>query len=208
MFKKGSFLVLSGPSGSGKSTLIKTILEKRERVYFSISTTTRKKREGEVEGKDYYFVTREAFEKDIEEGMFLEWANVHGNYYGTSLRPVLRALEEGKLVLFDIDVQGFESIKKSPFYKITTSVFITTPTMQELKERLLQRGTDSLEVIEKRLRNALEEMEKMDEFDYILINEELQKAQREILAIADAARLKRSEEEIAAFIKFWQNADL
>ncbi len=206
MFKLGALLVLSGPSGAGKSTLIKTILENFNDVYFSISTTTRPKRPGEVDGKDYYFVTTEEFEKDIEEGMFLEWAKVHGNYYGTSLRPVQKALLEGKLVLFDIDVQGFESIKKSRFAELMTSVFITTPSMSELRKRLVSRGTDDEATIQKRLQNALKEMQYMPKFDYILINENLQISKEQILSIARVARLRRSKEEIAKFIEHWQDS--
>ena len=204
MFKKGSLLILSGPSGAGKSTLIQTVLEKEENVYFSISTTTRPKRPGEVEGKDYYFVSKEEFEKDIEEGMFLEWANVHGNYYGTSLRPVLKALDEGKLVLFDIDVQGFESIKRSDLAPLTTSVFVTTPSMSELEHRLQMRGTDTPETIAKRLQNAIEEMAYMKEYDFILINSELSRSKEQILAVAKAARLKRDPKEVEEFVGYWK----
>ncbi len=200
---KGACLLLSGPSGSGKSTLIKEILAHFEDVYFSISTTTRPKREGEVEGRDYYFVTKEEFERDIEEGMFLEWANVHGNYYGTSLKPVLRALEEGKLVLFDIDVQGFESIKRSPLARITTSVFITTPSLSELKRRLQTRGSDDEQTIQRRLENAKKEIAYMPRYDYILINEDLERSKRNILALATVARLKWSPESVREFVDQW-----
>ncbi len=206
MFKLGALLILSGPSGAGKSTLIKTVLEHFEDVYFSISTTTRPKRAGEVDGKDYFFVTPEEFEKDIEEGMFLEWAKVHGNYYGTSLRPVQKALQEGRLVLFDIDVQGFESIKKSRFAELATSVFITTPTMSELRQRLLKRGTDDEATIQKRLKNALKEMQYMPKFDYILINEDLQTSKEQIVSIARVAKMRRSKEEIEQFIEHWQRS--
>jgi len=205
MLKSGALLVVSGPSGAGKSTLIKTILQERDDVYFSISTTTRPKRAGEVDGRDYYFVSKEEFERDIEEGMFLEWANVHGNYYGTSLRPVMQALEEGKLVLFDIDVQGFFSIQKTPLASLMTSVFVTTPSMSELRRRLVQRGTDSAQVIQKRLQNAQEEMVHMGRYDYIIINSDLEIAKEQMRALATVARLKHSEEEIAEFIKQWRN---
>ncbi|SMC08303.1 guanylate kinase [Nitratiruptor tergarcus] len=204
IFHKGTLLVLSGPSGSGKSTLIHTILQHIDNVYFSISTTTRAKREGEVDGRDYYFVSREQFEKEIAAGEFLEWANVHGNYYGTSIKPVKKAVEAGKLVLFDIDVQGFMSIKKSPFAKILTSVFITTPTMSELERRLIARGSDTEETIKKRLANAQKEITYMPHYDYILINSDLQQSQEQILAIAKAARLKRAEDEIGEFINYWK----
>ncbi len=204
MIKKGSLLVISGPSGVGKSSLIKEILKTLENVYFSISTTTRSKREGEVDGVNYYFVTKEEFEEDIKKGYFLEWAKVHGNYYGTSLKPVFEALNEGKLVVFDIDVQGHESIKKK-FDDITTSVFITTPTLSELKRRLKIRGTDSIEAIEKRLENAKDEIKRVGEFDFVLINDDFEKAKREIISIANAAMLKFSKNEIKSFIEKWKN---
>ena len=200
----GSLLIISGPSGAGKSTLIRTVLENEKDVYFSISTTTRPMRPGEVDGKDYYFVSKEEFEKEIEEGMFLEWANVHGNYYGTSLRPVLKALQEGKLVLFDIDVQGFESIKKSSLAPLATSVFVTTSSMSELKHRLQMRGTDTPEIIKQRLQNAIEEMAYMKEYDFILINSDLARSKEQILAVAKAARLKRDPKELEEFITYWQ----
>ena len=206
MLKGGACLLLSGPSGSGKSTLIKELLNRFEDIYFSISTTTRSKRPGEVDGKDYYFVSKEEFEKDIEEGMFLEWANVHGNYYGTSLKPVQEALSQGKLVVFDIDVQGFESVMQSPISKITTSVFITTPTMSELKKRLEARGSDDEETILRRLENAKKEIEYMPRYDYVLINEDIERSKDQIVALAKTARLKRSDEEIEQFIRSWINS--
>ena len=204
MIKKGSLLVVSGPSGAGKSSLIKVILENLDNVYFSISTTTRPKREGEVEGVNYYFVSKEEFEEDIKKGLFLEWANVHGHYYGTSLKPVFDALKQEKLVVFDIDVQGHESIRKK-FNDITTSVFVTTPNLNELKRRLELRGTDSQEVIQKRLKNAKEELKRVKEFDFLLINDKFEEAKEEILAVAKAARLKYSNSELENFIKEWSD---
>jgi guanylate kinase len=203
MFEKGACLLISGPSGSGKSTLIKELQKRFDDIHFSISTTTRPMREGEKDGVDYHFVSKEEFQKDIEAGQFLEWANVHGNYYGTSLRPVAEAIDAGKLVVFDIDVQGFEAVMKSPLAKITTSVFVTTPTMEELRRRLEARSSDDAATIERRLQNAKEEMVWMPRYDYILINHDLERSKKQILALAEAARLKRSGEEIEAFIKEW-----
>ncbi|NPA04223.1 MAG: guanylate kinase [Epsilonproteobacteria bacterium] len=201
MIKKGALLVISGPSGAGKSTLIKEILEKIPNVYFSISTTTRSKREGEVEGKDYFFVEKEEFKKEIERGNFLEWAEVHGNFYGTSITPVKKALQEGKLVLFDIDVQGFKLIKQSSFSPLLTSLFITPPSLKELERRLLQRGSDSSEVIQKRLKNAQKEIKQMYLYDYILVNEDLEEAKRFALAVARSAFLKWDKKEVDDFVK-------
>lgn len=202
MIKRGSLLVVSGPSGAGKSSLIKEILKNIDNVYFSISTTTRPKREGEVDGVNYYFVSKEEFEEDIKKGLFLEWANVHGNYYGTSLKPVFEALEKEKLVVFDIDVQGHESIRKK-FDDITTSVFVTTPSIRELENRLIKRGTDTKETIKKRLQNAKEEIRRLNEFDFLLINDDFEVAKKEILSIATAAKMKYSKKSIEEFIKEW-----
>lgn len=202
MKKRGSLLVISGPSGAGKSSLIDEILNNIDDVYFSISTTTRKRREMEVDGVDYYFVSNEEFEEDIKKDLFLEWAMVHGNYYGTSLKPVYKALSNGKLVVFDIDVQGHRSIKEK-VSDIMTSVFVTTPTLSELKRRLKKRGTDSSETIKKRVQNAIEEIKSINEFDFILINDDFSRAKESILSIANAAKLKYSKDDIDKFISNW-----
>lgn len=204
MKKQGKLLVVSGPSGAGKSSLINEVLKEFDDIYFSISTTTRPKRAGEKDGVDYFFVTKEEFEKDIKNGLFLEWANVHGNYYGTSLKPVFQALKESKLVIFDIDVQGNESVRKR-FNDITTSVFITTPSMSELENRLKKRGTDSKESIQKRLENAKDEIKRVSEYDFVLINDDFQKAKEYMFSIVKCARLKCSKDEINSFIKEWIN---
>ncbi len=134
--KTGAILVLSGPSGAGKSSLISKIINQIGTTYFSISTTTRAMRAGEINGVHYHFVTVEEFKKEIEEEMFLEYAVVHGNYYGTSLGPVKKALKEGKLVIFDIDVQGHDAVMHR-LSDITTSVFVTTPSLEELKKTIV-----------------------------------------------------------------------
>ncbi len=189
MQNKGAILILSGPSGCGKSTLLKEIYKNINNYYFSISTTTRTPRAGEQDGVDYYFVSKEEFEKDIEEGNFLEWAKVHDNYYGTSLKPIIEALNDGKLVIFDIDVQGHKIVRKKLNSQVT-SVFITTPSLSILKDRLYSRNSDSNEIIEKRLSNAKEEIDSFLDYDYLIINDDLHKATKEILAIANIARAK------------------
>ena len=125
-------LIISGPSGSGKSSLVSEMLEMVDNIHFSISTTTRATREGETDGINYHFVSKEEFERDIEEGLFLEWAKVHDNYYGTSLKHILKALSDGKLVVLDIDVQGHK-IAREKFGRVITSIFLTTPNRDELK---------------------------------------------------------------------------
>ena len=174
---KGQILIVSGPSGSGKSTLLGRLLKEENDLYFSISSTTRAPRQGETEGVNYYFINKDEFKKGIDAGEFLEWACVHGNYYGTSLKPVLKALEEGKIAIFDIDVQGF-NIAKSKFAENITSVFITTASKNELKSRLQNRGTDSAQTIEKRLINAVGEMKHILEYDYFFDKRRLAKLLR------------------------------
>ncbi|MDX1810118.1 MAG: guanylate kinase [Sulfurospirillaceae bacterium] len=201
---KGSILVISGPSGSGKSSLMHEMLSRVENTYFSISTTTRAKRDDEVEGEDYFFISREKFKQDIEDGNFLEWARVHDNYYGTSLKPILKELNNGKLVVFDIDVQGHK-IAKEKFGNIITSIFLTTPSQEILRERLIQRGTDSQEIIEKRLNNAISEMTRVKEYDYLLINDEFDKALEALISIAYASKHKITSINTEEFISSWAN---
>ena len=200
----GAVLVLSGPSGAGKSSLIHKIINDIGECYFSISTTTRPIREGEVDGVDYYFVSEEEFKKEIEEDNFLEYAIVHGNYYGTSIKPVKKALLEGKLVIFDIDVQGNSAINNR-LGDITTSVFITPPTLSELKKRLENRQTDGEEVIQRRVKMARREIQRVSEYEYLLINDSLDEAAEKLRLIARIARFKKSDEEINEFVQKWED---
>ena len=202
--ESGAILVLSGPSGAGKSSLIKKIEDDIGAFYFSISTTTRPKREGEIEGVDYYFVSKEHFENDIEEENFLEYARVHGNYYGTSIKPVKKALKQGKLVVFDIDVQGHDAVQKR-LADITTSVFITTPTLCELKQRLNARGTDAQEIIDGRILMAKREVQRISEYDYLVINDDLDEAAAILINIAKAARMKIPSMKISEFVLNWED---
>jgi len=201
----GVVLVLSGPSGAGKSSLINKISNDIGAYYFSISTTTRPMREGEEEGVHYHFVSKDEFIKDIEEDNFLEHAVVHGNYYGTSLKPVRKALSEGKLVIFDIDVQGNMAIKNR-LGDITTSVFITPPTLSELEKRLLDRSTDSKEVIEGRIKMAKREIQRTAEYDYLVINDDIDVAASVLRQIAKTARLKIPHDVINDFVQRWEDA--
>ena len=201
---KGQILIVSGPSGSGKSTLLSRLLKEENDLYFSISSTTRAPRQGETEGVNYYFISEDEFKKGIDADEFLEWACVHGNYYGTSLKPVLKALKEGKIAIFDIDVQGF-NIAKSKFAQNITSVFITTASKNELKSRLQNRGTDSTETIGKRLINAVGEMEHILEYDYFLINDDLQNCYENLRGILRSMRLKTSNLDAKEIINKWNN---
>ena len=202
----GAILVLSGPSGAGKSTLLKKIIDDIGESYFSISTTTRKPREGEEDGVHYYFVSEDEFKKDIEEEMFLEHAYVHGNYYGTSIKPVKDALKDGKLVIFDIDVQG-NNVVTNRLGDITTSVFISPPTLSELKRRLEERKTDAQDVIDRRIAMAKKEIQRISEYDYLVINDDLDEAADILRDIARAARLKVPMNEINEFTQKWEDID-
>ncbi|MCR8709403.1 guanylate kinase [Aliarcobacter butzleri] len=202
--KKGAILIISGPSGCGKSTLLKEVYKNISDYYFSISTTTREPRVGEVNGVDYFFVSKEEFEEDIKNGNFLEYAKVHDNYYGTSLKPIINALNEGKLVIFDIDVQGHHLVRKK-MNDFVTSVFITTPSLKVLEERLNNRNSDSLEVIEKRVKNAKKEIEFFDEYDYFIVNDNLESASNELVSIANIARAKAKLFDKEKIVSNWLN---
>lgn len=199
---KGQILIVSGPSGSGKSTLLGQLLKEEKGLYFSISSTTRAPRDGEKEGVNYYFISEAEFKKGIEKDEFLEWAQVHKNFYGTSLKPVISALEAGKIVIFDIDVQGFH-IAREKFKCYITSVFITTVNKNELKKRLISRATDSGENIENRLMNAVGEMEHILEYDYFLINDDLEKSYKGLKSIVHSMRLKSSKIDLHQTIENW-----
>jgi len=202
----GAVLVLSGPSGAGKSSLIKKIESEIGEYYFSISTTTRPIREGETDGVEYHFVDTEEFKEDIEKDYFLEYAQVHGNYYGTSIKPVNQALKEGKLVLFDIDVQGNTAITNR-LGDITTSVFITPPTLSELKNRLINRSTDAQNAIDRRLKMAKREIQRISEYDFLLINDDFETTAEKLCLIAKTAKLKKPLEKVNTLIQDWEDIE-
>jgi guanylate kinase len=151
----------------------------------------------------YHFVTQDEFKKDIQDEHFLEYAKVHGNYYGTSIKPVKEALKAGKLVLFDIDVQGHDAVR-SRLGDIMTSVFITTPSLHELKERLSKRATDAPEVIDNRIKMAKREIQRISEFDFLIVNDDLNRAAKHLKRIAKAAKLRIPSLEISNFIRHWE----
>ncbi|MDR0747221.1 MAG: guanylate kinase [Helicobacteraceae bacterium] len=200
----GSLVVVSGPSGSGKSSLCKKICGEFEFASLSISTTTRKVRAGEKDGVDYFFTDESSFQDMAAKGEFLEWAQVHGNLYGTSRVWVERALESGRSVIFDIDVQGQASIVRL-FPKETTSIFLTTPSARALRSRLVGRGTDDQEAIEERLINARKEMESIDLFDYLLVNDSFDESYNLLRGIVLASRIKCGAVSLSKFISNWSN---
>ena len=199
-----SILVVSGPSGSGKTSLCKAMCAKNDDFYFSISTTTRPKRSDEKDGADYFFVTKEEFLSGIENNNFIEWAEVHGNFYGTSKTQISNQLEKNKTVVVDIDVQGHSNIRKL-FPGITSSVFVTTNGLNILRHRLEKRGTDKKEIIEQRIINAYTEMTYMKEYDYILINQDFNDSLDKLTAITKSSRLTTSKFNLGEFLQNWKN---
>ncbi|MDO4383261.1 MAG: guanylate kinase [Eubacteriales bacterium] len=178
--QRGNLFVISGPSGTGKGTICKEILNICD-LKLSVSMTTRNPREGEQNGRDYFFVTKEQFEENIANGNLLEYANVYGNMYGTPKDAVIRQLERGKNVLLEIDVQGALKVKKAMDEAIL--IFLLPPSMEILRERLSGRGTDSEEAIERRSQEALNEIRLLGEYDYYVVNDDLTEAVSEVSAI-------------------------
>ncbi len=170
---RGMLIVVSAPSGSGKTTIARKMMEEFPFIKFSVSATTRPKRNGEVDGKDYFFLTREEFEEKIKNGELLEWEEIYGNYYGTLKSVVELALQNGDVLLFDVDVNGAISIKNK-FPDDSVLIFIKPPNMETLKERLKRRKTETDEQIQKRLERVSMELEKAKYFDYIFINDKLE----------------------------------
>lgn len=191
-FAPGGFLlVLSGPSGAGKGTLVERLIEARPDCIFSISSTTRPRRAVEAEGVEYEFVTRDEFERRRSAGWFLEWAEVHGCLYGTPVKFVDEQVRSGRVVVLDVDVQGGASVRRARPEAV--SVFIYPPSLDALRQRLIQRGMDDDDVMERRLQNAPGELSQWREYDYLVINDHLDQAVARLVAIVDAerARVKR-----------------
>jgi len=193
--KKGFILIVSGASGTGKSTLCNMIVEHYHDITFSVSCTTRKPRLGETEGVNYYFKDVNEFQKLAKENAFFEYANVYGNYYGTLIKPVLEKVEKGKSVLLDIDVQGAMSLKRlaltdAKLASLFESVFILPPSVEELERRLRNRATDSEEVISKRLANAIKEINHFTDYDYFIVNEDVNLAFENFKSIIESFSFK------------------
>lgn len=193
--RRGIMLVLSSPSGAGKTTLSRNLLEQENiddpgKLELSVSATTRPRRPSEIDGVHYHFLSKRQFEAMRDRGELLEWAEVHGNYYGTPREPVEKALASGRDVLFDIDWQGTRQLYENMRDDVV-SVFVLPPSAQELKARLVRRAEDSDAVIAERLRNAAEEFRHWNEYDYILVNRDLDKSFARLRSILTAERLKR-----------------
>jgi len=189
---RGHFIVISGPSGAGKGTICKELLKRNENLAFSISMTSREKRDYEEDGREYYFTTKEEFEQKIQEDYFLEYAIVHNNqYYGTPKKEVENLIEKGKNVIIEIDIQGALQIKDK--VKDGLYIFILPPSMKELKKRLIKRGTESKEKIFERFKKAYNEINQVNNYNYVVVNDEIETAVKKVEAIllAENCRVDR-----------------
>ena len=191
--RRGLMLVLSSPSGAGKSTISRALLDQNPDLTMSVSATTRPMRPGEVEGRDYYFINQEKFDEMVAAKEFLEHATVFGNSYGTPRLPVMDALKDGLDVLFDVDWQGTQQIRGNALEDLV-SIFILPPSIEELERRLRTRAQDTEEVVQSRMAKATSEMSHWAEYDYVIINEDIQRSVREANAIFSAERQKRQRQ--------------
>ena len=201
--RRGLMLVLSSPSGAGKTTIAHRLLEEEDNIFPSISTTTRSRRPSEIEGKHYYFTDLQSFAKMKENNELLEYAEVFGNYYGTPRAPVERMLSEGKDILFDIDWQGRRQLAEVDQERDLVSIFILPPTADELERRLRSRASDSEEVIALRMAKSANEMNQYFDYDYVIVNNDVEQSVKYVRAILNAERLKRTRQVgLKAFVDF------
>ncbi|SDN33413.1 guanylate kinase [Lutimaribacter pacificus] len=192
--RRGLLIILSSPSGAGKSTLSRRLLEWDGSLSFSVSATTRTPRPGEVDGTDYHFMTEDRFKREVAQDGMLEHAHVFGNFYGSPRAPVEQAINAGRDVLFDIDWQGAQQIVNSALGPHTLSIFILPPSIAELRRRLVSRGQDSDEVIAKRMQKSWDEISHWGSYDYVLVNDDLERTFADLTTIVTATRLKRLQQ--------------
>lgn len=192
--RRGLLIILSSPSGAGKSTLARRLRDWDPSIRFSVSATTRKPRPGETHGVEYYFVSHDDFAAMVRDAALLEHAEVFGNFYGSPRAPVFEALDHGNDVLFDIDWQGGQQVRNSVRAEDVVSIFVLPPSIAELERRLRSRGQDSDEIIHNRMRRSRDEISHWAEYDYVLVNSDVDMAAEQIRAIVTAERLKRSRQ--------------
>ncbi|GAB6100606.1 guanylate kinase [Halanaerocella petrolearia] len=186
--ERGNLVVLSGPSGVGKGTVLAALLENYNDICYSISATTREPREGEKNGEDYFFMKKKEFESLVDKDEFLEWAKVHNNYYGTPIKYVEETLQSGKDVILEIDIQGAKQVREK--FDEGIFVFLAPPSLEELEDRITKRGTESKEAINTRMKNAKDELEERKHYDYLIVNDEVEKAVNKLEAVIIAERCK------------------
>ena len=186
--RKGLLLVVSGPSGAGKGTICKALLNKNDQIKLSVSATTRKPRNGEVHGVNYFFLEKEEFTTMIENGEFLEYAQIYDNFYGTPKSAIIECLEKGQDVILEIEMQGAKQIKE--VYPEGVFIFVLPPSLEELKSRIVGRGTETQEEIEKRFSCAFEEINQIVNYDYFIVNEDIEKSVNDVEAIISAEKNK------------------
>ena len=204
--EKGLLIILSSPSGAGKSTLAQRLNSWDSNCVFSISATTRKPREGEQDGKDYYFISEDEFRKKVSNSEMLEHAEVFGNLYGSPISPVLSSIDSGNDVLFDVDWQGSQQIKNSRLGEFVLSIFILPPSIKELESRLKLRNQDSDDVISNRMAKSVEEISHWPEYDYVLVNDDVDETEEKLKTIINAERLRLSQQpNIVEFIRSLNN---
>ena len=189
--KKGVLVILSSPSGAGKTSIARALVEENKSFLFSVSATTRKSRPGEVNGREYHFLTVDEFREKINDGQFLEHAKVFGNLYGTPLEPVMEAINNGKDLIFDVDWQGGKQIRSSSLSKFVISIFILPPSIKALQERLMKRAQDSSETVKDRMTKSIGEIMHWKEYDYVIVNTNFEQTLNEVKSIITSEKLRR-----------------
>ena len=204
--KKGILVILSSPSGAGKTSIARALVKGNENFLFSVSATTRKSRPGEVNGREYDFLTIDQFRQKIKEGQFLEHAKVFGNLYGTPLQAVRDSISQGKSVVFDVDWQGGKQIRSSSLSEFVISIFILPPSIKELHDRLMNRAQDSSETVKDRMKKSIDEIMHWKEYDYVIVNRDFDKTLREVDSIITSEKLRRvRNNELEQFVKTLTN---
>ena len=189
--EKGILVILSSPSGAGKTSIARALVEGNENLLFSVSATTRKSRPGELNGREYHFLTVDEFRQKINDGQFLEHAKVFGNLYGTPLQAVRDSISQGKDLIFDVDWQGGKQIRTSSLSKFVISIFILPPSIKELHERLMKRAQDSSDIVKDRMRKSIDEIMHWKEYDYVIVNRDFDKTLNEVKSIIVSEKLRR-----------------
>ena len=189
--EKGVLVILSSPSGAGKTSIARALVEENKNFLFSVSATTRKSRPGEVNGREYHFLTVNEFRERINDGQFLEHAKVFGNLYGTPLEPVMESINDGKDLIFDVDWQGGKQIRSSSLSKFVISIFILPPSIKALQERLMKRAQDSSETVKDRMTKSIGEIMHWKEYDYVIVNNDFEQTLNEVKSIITSEKLRR-----------------